>query len=202
VLTEFATYDADILYVEDAGACSVPALAQNIWGVVTINGERIMYRERNLDDNTLTGLLRGTAGTAAADHLPGASVYSMGRESMLTEGYEDTFIHTNILSGYQQRTYSAPNVNLLDIDSTEYSEALRVYLGGEYVPSTMYTIDSPNPATITFYDYPDPGVEVTLGVLRSLSWYRPGPNTASNGNPLQVQTTTAARFLRGDRGQL
>ena len=201
-LREFASYDDDILYVVDAGACSVPALSQNIWGVVTINGERIMYRERDLENNTLSGLLRGTAGTAAADHLPGASVYSMGRESVLTEGYEDTFIYTSTLSGFQQRTYSAPNVNLLDIDSTEYNEALRVYIGGEYVPSTLYTIDSPNPATITFYDYPDPGVEVTLGVLRSLSWYRPGPNTASNGYPLQVQTTVAARFLRGDRGQL
>jgi len=61
--------DQDTIYVNDAGALAEPDLANNVWGVLTVNGERIMYRERNLITNTVSSLLRGTAGTAATDHL-------------------------------------------------------------------------------------------------------------------------------------
>ena len=37
----------DIIYVYNAGALDEPNLAIDIWGVITINGERIMYRERD-----------------------------------------------------------------------------------------------------------------------------------------------------------
>ena len=59
----------NIVYVDDAGALAEPDLANNIWGVLTVGGERIMYRERDLVTNTVSSLLRGTAGTAATDHL-------------------------------------------------------------------------------------------------------------------------------------
>ena len=197
VLREYLAYDDDIVFVENASACGEPALTQNAWGVVTINGERIMYRYRDLGNNTLSGLLRGTAGTAAANHYAGDKVIAMGRESILEQGYEDEFVYTNIMANGTQTVFTAPNVDLLIIDSTEYTEALRVLVGGIPVPETQYVLTSPNPATVTFYDPPAKGVQVTIGIVQGLSWYDPGVDTASNGAPLQVQLTPAARFLQG-----
>jgi hypothetical protein len=197
VLHEYLAYDDDIVYVENASACGEPALTQNAWGVVTINGERIMYRYRDVDNNTLSGLLRGTAGTAAANHYVGDKVIAMGRESILEQGYEDEFVYTNIMANGTQTVFTAPNVDLLIIDSTEYTEALRVLVGGIPVPETQYVLTSPNPATVTFYDPPAKGVQVTIGIVQGLSWYAPGVDTASNGAPLQVQLTPAAKFLQG-----
>ena len=197
VLAEPCAYDDEYIKVKDATACGAPDLNQNAWGVVTIGGERIMYRYRDLTTNVLSGLLRGTAGTAAADHAVGDQVISMGRESILLQGYQDEFVHTNTVADGSQVTFTAPDLNITDIDSTEYTEALRISIGGEPVPPTQYILNSANPVTVTFYDPPARGVIVTIGVLRSLSWYQPGVNTPSNGIPLQFQETTAARFLRG-----
>ena len=104
----------------------------------------------------------------------------------------------------QQTVFSAPNVDLLNVDSTEYSDALRVLVGGISVPPTQYVLTSPSPATVTFYDPPQKGVQVTLGVLQSKSWYGVGifPPAPSNGIPLQNTATAASLFLRGVRAQL
>ena len=69
ILTQTLYANDNIVYVDDAGALAAPDLANNIWGVLTVGGERIMYRERDLATNTVSSLLRGTAGTAATDHL-------------------------------------------------------------------------------------------------------------------------------------
>ena len=72
----------DIIYVNDVSALSTPDVEANIWGILTINGERIMYRSIDRVANTLTGLLRGTAGTGGAvatiTNMPlaGRGVYS------------------------------------------------------------------------------------------------------------------------------
>jgi hypothetical protein len=89
VLTQNLAANADIIYVDNAAALSEPNLPSGVFGVITIDGERIMYRHRELDNNTLSGLLRGTAGTAAADHTSGASVYDMSRGNLLSEQYQD-----------------------------------------------------------------------------------------------------------------
>jgi hypothetical protein len=196
-LREFLAYDDDIVQVANASACGAPNLSQNAWGVVTIGGERIMYRYRDVENNTLSGLLRGTAGTAAADHQVNDDVISMGRESILEQGYEDKFVGTDTVANGSDVVFEAPNVNITNIDSTEYTEALRVFIGGVPVPSTQYILNSPNPVRITFYEPPKQGVIVTIGVLRSLSWYNPGPDTPSDGIPLQQQINPAALFLRG-----
>ena len=52
----------DVIYVDNAGALDEPNLNADVWGVITINGERIMYRERDTVNNTVSSLLRGTAG--------------------------------------------------------------------------------------------------------------------------------------------
>jgi hypothetical protein len=36
-------------------------------GITNINGERIMYRNRDTENNTVSGLRRGTAGTGVAE---------------------------------------------------------------------------------------------------------------------------------------
>jgi hypothetical protein len=43
-LTQDLAIDDDVAYVDDAGALAEPNLPNNTWGVLTVNGERIMYR--------------------------------------------------------------------------------------------------------------------------------------------------------------
>jgi hypothetical protein len=62
---------------------TLPNLSAGVFGIITINGERISYRNRNLANNTLTGLRRGTAGTAAADHPVTSEVYDLGIGNLL-----------------------------------------------------------------------------------------------------------------------
>jgi hypothetical protein len=52
----------DIIYVDDASVLSAPDLPNGIFGVITIGGERIMYRVRDTALNFVSSLLRGTAG--------------------------------------------------------------------------------------------------------------------------------------------
>jgi hypothetical protein len=92
VLTQNLAANADIIYVDNAAALSEPNLPSGVFGVITINGERIMYRYRDLANNTVSGLLRGTAGTAAADHNSGVSVYDMSRGNLLPEQYQDYIV--------------------------------------------------------------------------------------------------------------
>ena len=60
-----------------------------------------------------------------------------------------------------------------------------------------YTIDAIDPVEITFETPPNSGVEVLILVRRGVTWYAPGAGTPSNGEPLQITNTAAARFLRG-----
>jgi hypothetical protein len=59
-----------------------------------------------------------------------------------------------------------------------------------------------DPITVQFItadDLPAPasGVEVVILQRRGVTWYAPGVGTPSNGEPLQLTETAAARFLRG-----
>jgi hypothetical protein len=67
-LAQDVSADADIIYVNDATALATPNPELNQWGVITIDAERIMYREIDYDANTVSSLIRGTAGTAATAH--------------------------------------------------------------------------------------------------------------------------------------
>ena len=204
VTTEPVAITDDIIYVANASALPEPNFDVNAWGVITINAERIMYRERNTIDNTVSGLLRGTAGTAITTHAAGAIVYNLGRGNLLPIDYQN-YIVSNItyplvsgvnLGDGSTTVFTADNINLLLEDSTIRNESLEVYVGGIRVTSG-YTITAANPAEITFDQAPPSGAEVTMLVRRGVTWYAPGVGTASNGNPLQITETVAARFLRG-----
>ena len=202
--TSTVTVNADVIHVANAAALPEPNFDVNVWGVVTINAERIMYRYRDTNNNTISGLMRGTAGTAITAHANGATVYNMGRGNLLPAEYQNYIVSNitySLVSGVNlgdgsTTVFTANDINLLLEDSTIRDESLEVYLGGIRVTSG-YTVTANDPAEITFDEAPADGVEVTMLVRRGVTWYQQGAGTASNGNPLQITETPAARFLRG-----
>jgi hypothetical protein len=234
----------DIIYVDNVLTLPEPNFDNNIWGTITIGAERIMYRNRDTITNTVSGLLRGTAGTAITSHVTGDLVYSLGNNNLLPQEYQDYIVSNSTLGNGQYvngvltgtTVFTAADISLAlsgatiwvstnsysmgdavvnggnyyraiidvpantSINSTEYweptSHALQVYLGG-ILQTSGYTVTSENPVEITFTSPPLMGVEVTMLVRRGVTWYAPGVGTPSNGNPLQITETIAARFLRG-----
>ena len=174
--------------------------AANIWGILTIDGERILYRHRDTEANTVYGLLRGTAGTAITTHTAGTPVYNMGRENLMPETCQN-YIVSNITNPL------VSGVNLGDGTTVEFSadidislepastrdESVEVYVGGIRIPSTDYTITANNPVTVEFDTAPVSGVEVAILVKRAHTWY----NLATPLLPLNETDTLCARFLQG-----
>ena len=189
-VTNAVSAEADIIYVADTAALDLPDLATNMWGVVTINGERIMYRQLDSNDNTISSLRRGTGGTAAAAHPAGSQVYNFGPGNLLPAQYQNYIVNNNTLANGTTTTFVANNIDVGDSDEVE------VYVGG-ILQTSGYSIISINPVTVEFDTAPINGYEVTILVRRGVTWYAPGDGTPSNGVPLQETETIAARFLRG-----
>jgi hypothetical protein len=210
----------DIIYVANAGALIEPNFEDNIWGVVTIDAERIMYRYRDTVNNTISGLLRGTAGTAITTHSLDAVVYNMSRGNLLQENYQNYIVSSNTLADGSNTTFVADNI-ILTYDSSENYDTLpydigtitgdpgsydygagnpfdqlEVYVGGIRL-FEGFEVSSANPAQVILDVAPPAGVAVTLLVRRGVTWYNRGITTASNGEPLQITDSAAARFLRG-----
>jgi hypothetical protein len=194
-----ATLDAndDIIYVANASALSEPNLPQGIFGLITIDGERIAYRFRDTVNNTVSGLRRGTAGTAADDHAVDTAVYDIGFGNLLPVEYQNYTESQDFLANGIQTVFTTDDITLVDMSQEEIDRAIEVYVGG-ILQQGGYTILSSGPVSITFTAAPTANYQVTIAVKRGLSWYEPGSNTASNGIALQEQTTAAARFIRGE----
>jgi hypothetical protein len=122
----------DTIYVTDANACSEPNLPDGIFGIITIDGERIMYRNRSVGTNTLTGLRRGTAGTGAADHNAGAFVYDMGRGNLLAPQYQNYVVSDTSVGDGSTTVFYAPSIDISDFgdSSSLYVDSIEVYVGG------------------------------------------------------------------------
>jgi hypothetical protein len=195
-LTQPLSMSDDIIYVDNASALGEPSLDTNIWGVLMVDGERIMYRERNTVDNTISSLLRGTAGTAAADHDTGAIVTDLGRGNLLALEFQNYIVSNTLMADGSTTEFIANNIDLLVEDSTIRDESVEVYVAGIRVESG-YTITNDNPCTVEFDIAPPPGEEVTILVRRGVTWYNPGVDTPSNGVPLQDTNNQCARFLQG-----
>jgi hypothetical protein len=187
---------ADIIYVDNASALSEPNVASNIWGVITIDGERIMYRERDTVNNTISSLRRGTAGTAADNHATGAIVYDLGRGNIMPEEFQNYIVSNTFLANGSTTAFVATNIEFDASQSAIVDSAVEVYVGGTRV-TAGYTVSGIAPVTVTFNLAPNNGVEVLILVRRGVTWYAPGINTPSNGVALQDTDTQAARFLRG-----
>lgn len=194
-VAQAATSTDDVIYVTDASKLSAPNLPQGIFGLVTINGERIAYREIDTVANTISGLRRGTAGTGADEHLVGAAVYDIGVGNYLRPDYQDRNVDTDFL-GDATTTEFTTELTLVDLTSTELEEAVLVYVGGALQVGN-YTVTDASPVTVVFDTPPPNGYQVTIRVRQGQSWYQPGGGNPSNGVPLQETDTEAARFLRG-----
>jgi len=202
---------ADIIYVENAAALTEPDLPAGIFGVVSINGERIMYRYRDLALNTVSGLQRGTAGTAAANHLVGTDVYDFGRGNLLNSNYQDYVVKDTGMGDGTTAVFYAPSIDIVDFgdSSTVYVESIEVYVGGirqyNYSDTTAdsqyrYIVSLFDPLAIEFivdetYSAPAAGSEVAILQRRGVTWYNPGVGTPSDGIALQETDNVAARFL-------
>ena len=186
----------DVIYVANAGALDNPNIADNIWGVLTINGERIMYRERNTVNNTVSGLLRGTAGTAVTNHLVDSLVYEMGRGNLLPVDYQNYIVNTTVLANGTTVLFVAGDIDITTLDSTTVEESIEVYVGGIKITSG-YSIIGDSPVTVIFTTAPASGSEVTILVRRGVTWYQGTLTEPSDGVALQDTQTKAARFLQG-----
>jgi hypothetical protein len=117
---------------------------------------------------------------------------------------------TGVISGtptvLQTKTFTIQAVDYYDVAGQQtytmeivepiINEAVQVYVGGIMV-TEGYAIINQNPVQIEFDIPPPAGVDVTILVQRGVTWYAPGANTASNGEPLQTTNTIPARFLQG-----
>jgi hypothetical protein len=318
----------DIIYVDNAAALPEPNFDSNLWGVITINAERIMYRERDTVNNTVSSLMRGTAGTAITAHDQGAIVYNLGRTNLMSKDNQDYF-ESNSFEGDNSSTEFVTSIvvdnrpivyvggsvevyiNNVQLDQDEYTitqvepvvvvldsipqsgsnvlvqvtyldstqetaeitstgssarfpteidigleeQASNTYVLDDFSPVTItfdtappadhvvyirnqrgaedefdfsiangtqtqfvtdidlslpvevyvggarvldgYTIVNDDPISVLFDQNPPGGVEVTILIRRGVTWYAPGPDTASDGVALQDTNTQAARFLRG-----
>lgn len=188
-----------VIYVTNASVLSAPNLTEGRLGVITIGGERIMYRERDTALNTLSGLRRGTAGTGAADHVVNTPVYDISSGNLLSQEYQDYIVSNSTLADGSTTTFDAPDIDLFIPDpgdsSTLYIDNLvEVYVGGvrQYpysqadAPQTQYryVVTSTSPVSIDFITSDDPlepmlppaaGLEVTILQRRGRSWYNTGP---------------------------
>jgi hypothetical protein len=214
-LTQALTATADIVHVADASALTLPVLSYNQWGVLTVNGERIMYRERDLINNTVSSLIRGTAGTAAAEHAVDSAVYNMSRSNLLpTESATNllnrlpddfqNYVVSNLTNNIEinpilgegvNTTFVAEAINVALTDSTFDDESVEVYLGG-IRQFQGYTITNENPVTVAFDTAPPAGIQVTILVRRGVWWYNVA-TSAEREQSLQESANAAARFLRG-----
>jgi hypothetical protein len=251
---------ADIIYVTDVNALSKPDLSAGIFGVITIDGERILYRVRDLATNSVSGLQRGTAGTAATVHAVDAKVYDMGIGNRQSQEDQNYIVSDTSTGDGSTTIFYAPTIQF-DLTSSSFEiDSIEVYVGGnrarvgyyagQFTIGQTYTIASvgntnwhaiglasdvyPLPGVvftatgigsgtgvagdslasnyyqetdydplaiqfITANDLPAPGagVEVVILQRRGVTWYAPGTSTPSDGQPLQLTETLAARFLRG-----
>ena len=135
-LTQALTATADIIHVADAGHLSIPNFAANIWGVITINGERIMYRNIDFTANTVSSLLRGTAGTAAASHLVGAEVYDMGRGNLMPLEFQNYIVSNTLVGDGTTTVFTAESISLVDSGAVAWSSSTA------YQSGTMVTTNS------------------------------------------------------------
>jgi len=216
-LSQDLSASADTIHVTDASALSEPNLELGVFGVITIDGERIMYRYRDTAFNTVSSLLRGTAGTAATTHTAGANVYDIGRGNLLDQRYQDYIVSDTGMGDGTTSVFYAPSIDVTDFDdSSTENLSIEVYVGGvrqyKYSDTSAtsqyrWFLSQFDPVTIEFVvdgavypvlQAPAAGSEVTILVRQGVTWYQQGETTASDGVALQDTNTLAARFLRGE----
>jgi len=205
-LTNPCTALDDIIYVADASKLPQPDPANGIFGLVTINGERIAYRERDTTLNTISGVRRGTAGTGAATHTRLDKVISIGTGNKLPVAYQNKFDKQKFTGDGTTIDFVTTDISIVGSDSTEVDGAVIVFVGGTQLKPTEFQVTTANPVGVrldatqddssVLSQPPGVGVEVVVGVDKGQTMYKNGGSTPSNGVPLQYTNTQAARFIR------
>jgi len=155
----------DVIYVANAAALPEPNFANNnnIWGMITIGAERIMYRDRDLIANTVSGLLRGTAGTAITTHLSGATVYNIGTGNLLPAEYQD-YIDINTFTGDNTTTEFTTDIVVDNRPLVYIGGTVSVSINGTLQPANSYTITQVEPVAVSFTVPPAQGSSVLITI--------------------------------------
>ena len=213
VLAQPLSATADIVYVDDVRKLSETNLALGYFGIITINGERILYRERDIVNNAVTGLFRGTAGTGADSHPVGAAVYDMGVGNQMPDPDQNYIVSDTAVGDGSTVDFVAPSISQADFgdSSSIFHEAVEVYVGGirsrigynvsNIVVGTEYTIASIGDTDwysigLPADEFPAPGVVFTatdvgtgtgvVGESFSSNYY-----TITMDSPVTITFTTA-----------
>ena len=167
VLVQPLTIADDVIYVQDVSHLSVPNLANGYFGIVTINGERILYRDFDLINNTVSGLQRGTAGTAPDNHDIDSVVYDMGIGNAMWQQDQNYVLETTSVGDDSTVAFSASNISILSGQSADFfAQSLEVYVGG--------TRARPGASVTTVVD----GDTVSIAYVGNTDWHAMGlPST-------------------------
>lgn len=162
VLTQPLSETDDVIYVLNANELSQPNPAANIFGQLTINGERITYRNRDVVNNTVSGLRRGTAGTAIDSHTVGSVVIDIGFGELLPPQYQEQTKSNVFLGDGTTQTYSTDIGYVNDID-VYLGGSVRCYIGNTLgslveIPQDDFSIISVDPITVQLDFIPPPGL--------------------------------------------
>ena len=181
------------IFVTDASVLPAPNADSNTPGIVFINKERITYFARDLGENSLGQIMRGTLGTGAVDTHPSGTIVTDAGESQTIPGYADTTtISTHTADG------STNAFALYGADSTAFiprsdGTDVTVFVGGvKQTSGFTFTGDS---ATITFTTAPANGRRVEVVRKTGRVWVNQGTSTAGDGTGLQGATGPEATFL-------
>ena len=169
VLTQPLSETGDVIHVLNANDLSQPNPANNIFGQVTIDGERITYRNRDVINNTVSGLRRGTAGTAVDSHAVGSVAIDIGLGELLPARYQKKTLSSIALGDGATQTYTTDIGYVNEID-VYLGGSVRCYLGPTIgtlveIPQDDFTIISVNPITVQLDFIPAAGLVFQLAYL-------------------------------------
>jgi hypothetical protein len=169
VLTQPLSETGDVIHVLNANDLSQPNPANNIFGQVTINGERITYRNRDVINNTVSGLRRGTAGTAVDSHAVASVAIDIGLGELLPARYQKKTLSSIALGDGATQTYTTDIGYVNEID-VYLGGSVRCYLGPTIgtlveIPQDDFTIISVNPITVQLDFIPAAGLVFQLAYL-------------------------------------
>jgi hypothetical protein len=174
--------------VDNASALDTPDLVNNIWGILTVNGERIMYRNIDYTLNTVSGLRRGTAGTGSAYHAAGSIVYDLGRGNLMPQEFQN-YVDSNDFVGNGTDTAFVTDIVIDNRPVVSVGGSVEVRINGTLQDADTYNVTTLEPVTVVFKDsIPTAGTIVRITVIDTLSVSTSQTFTAS-GSSAQFSTT-------------
>lgn len=173
----------NVAYVNDASHLSQPNLELGLFGVVTIDGERITYRALDTVNNTLIGLSRGTAGTGASFHNVNAVVYDMGIGNRMPQADQNYIIDQTFIGDGSTLVFAPTvfgDISSFGDSSTVFADSIEVYVGGIRARPGLMA----NEITV--------GKTYTIASIGNTDWYAMGLPSDEYAAPGVVFTASAS----------